>query len=314
MEVIIGKQEYYLGIHELKDGTFMLATGSGGRGFVSYSEQSKSKYIFNKYRFESIKESDPHACVAHNLCVLSAKDCVSIGNTLAYAIGGQYEYDTFKEGIFLVEYGADHKWRVKQKLVDGNHPGGIELRSGFDNACEFDGVSCMVFYREMWHLFCRANLRKRGYRSVQVCKGKTLDRFGPFQQICVDEHDDVNNIYFAFVYRTPRDRLMAVCSVVYTNAVRGVPNVGGTYVCFSDDGVHFSKMILLDQCPCDGSRTRDMPIAGCTWEDDHTFEIGINRNIPGRTSMKKEPQVLTWHRFKIGDECESVSQQKAQWK
>ena len=119
---------------------------------------------------------------AHNLCLLSPYDCrvveqeLNIGeisSTGVYAIGGQFygtHHKCYKRslaleyaGIFLYKWHPENMYFTrKQFLIDGNHPGCLELRTKCGAAGEFDGQSTMVFHRNMWLLYTRSNGNPNG--------------------------------------------------------------------------------------------------------------------------------------------------------
>ena len=136
----------------------------------SYTKKLKRPYDLETHTEWQISMRQ-HAC-AHNIYSLCVDDSKRLNVALnstpkwAYAIGGQYKHGhkTMK-GIALLRMHVQHlQWKVVRMLVDGSQPGCMEVRRPF---CVFDGQSAMIFHRNKWRIYARANLAQSGGRAVQ---------------------------------------------------------------------------------------------------------------------------------------------------
>jgi hypothetical protein len=232
---------------------------------------------------------------AHNLFVLSSDDARRLGSTEPLAIGGLYDpRKRNNDGIFLLRLDAYKvDWVRVRKLVDGAHPGCVERRPAFNGLCEFDGQPCMVWFAERWWLYARANLSARGgYRAVQVASSVDGKTFGPFEPMQIEEHDAVNDIHYAQVYRAPGGgQLTAVLPICYGET-------GGIYVSTSTDGVHFTRPRALLACAAHQRRTAHIPCAALRWHSDGcSFSVLVHENAPRRVPNSGE-EAFIWHEWR----------------
>ena len=268
---------------------------------------------------------------AHNLCLLSPHDCRvvereleigGISGTGVYGIGGQfygtrhkcYKADLEVEyaGIFLYGWHPERRTFSRIKfLIDGNHPGCLELRTKCGAAGEFDGQSTMVFHRNMWLLYTRSNgSPKGGCRGLQVCAGHSLSSFEPFDQVNFNGLPAHANIYFAHVYVMPgRQQVMAMMPLECNDHCPP-----GIYIGFSGDGRNFHTMYLVSESlPTHHLRTSNVPVHGLEWGDKgfyfYEHEFVRDRMHPDRSHLAEtyiktkwcsfnwETQDVVWERY-----------------
>lgn len=229
---------------------------------------------------------------AHNLYALSWEDSNRISNNKIFGIGGQYNHNY--PGVQLLEYDIiQKKWKIIKLLFDGNISGCIEKRSGFNNICEFDGQTTMIFFMGEWFIYCRANISPEGgYRAVQVTRSKDLEHFEPFKLVNFKNHDDVNDIYYVHPYLTPhKDKIMVIAPIAYKD-------VGNIAISFSSNGINFEPFLNMMTMKAYQGRTADLPCNGIDWISDHKFRILIHKNVKHRVS-NSEPEKLEWYEWTI---------------
>ena len=144
-------------------------------------------------------------------------------------------------------------------LVNGHHPGCLELRPKFQGIGEFDGQNVVVFFNGKWFLYTRANVAARGHRQLQVAFGDQLDRFGPFTLVSFVGVPLDADIYFAHVYQTTEGILVAILPIAMPPDADSF-TVGGIYIAISRDGCNFGRPILLRRSCVHLRRTFDLPI------------------------------------------------------
>ena len=167
---------------------------------------------------------------AHNMCLVDAETRAGIDKVLnlspedrqcivAYGVGGQFDDEArdFKRGVHvysLEKHSNCPEWRFEQRklLVGGRQPGCIELRPSRHGIGEFDGQSGLIYFKQRWLLYARANCGTKGHRQVQVCEGQELGHFGAFIYVSFAGVPLSADIYFAHVYRTTHDTLVAITS------------------------------------------------------------------------------------------------------
>ena len=293
-------EDTYLGMSQLPSGRYLLY-GRPNQSFgaeKTFGAISLSRKRFRDQRrhitLDSKNNTDTPHNAAHNLCALSLADSRRIGESL-YAVGGEFRKNhKTMTGIHLLQFDENHdrpRWVHAAKLVDGLHPSCTELRPSFNGVCEFDGLSCLVWFKGMWRLFCRANAGSSGHRALQVCSGSTLADFAPFDRVRIKGHEDVDDVYFMHAYALPdQSTLLGIVPVSFTSR----PGNGGIYATTSTDGVNFGPLSLLRACKVENKRTADLPIAGIVWRGPQRFEYAVHRNVPGRVSGQA-PQFVSWH-------------------
>ena len=163
---------------------------------------------------------------------------------------------------------SEERWSRAELVVDGDRSRCFEHRvpsacapKNFYGHCEFDGRLSLVLFRGTLMLFARANLdRCGGARHVQVAK--SVDggfNWSPFMLLRIKQLTiaQPNNIYFFHVQASAMlDRLVAL----YPAALNGGVD-GGTYVSFSDDGLHWTAPERLIQSAIQEDwRTGDHPM------------------------------------------------------
>ena len=165
------------------------------------------------------------------------------------------------------------QWEVVQILVDGTHPGCVEVRSRYSPFCEFDGQSAMLFHRNKWRIYARANLAQRGGRAVQTCCSNTsvCNDFAPFEEVYIEGHKNKqHDVYFLHVYNIPEtDEILGIAPVCYSDKDG---DWGGIFAFVSSNGVNFKRLKTLHLCPVDKKRTRDVPAHGIQWVSPTTFK------------------------------------------
>ena len=189
---------------------------------------------------------------------------------LAYGVGGQYDAEGrgFKFGVHLYSlemliYASgpsdNYYFNSRMLLVTGHHPGCIELRSKCKGVGEFDGQSLLIYFKDQWFLYARANCGEKGYRQVQVCQGAELDNLGPFKYVSIAGVALDADVYLAHVYSTEHGTLVAILPMAVPPGAR-YPTQGGIYIAESVDGIDFGPPVLLRHSSVYQRRTADMPV------------------------------------------------------
>ena len=282
----------YLGVAELPSGRYLLYGQSNRKRHESFMTFSSTRTRFKEERHIARWSTDDQN-VGHNLYVLSTDDSRRLGSGV-FAIGGQFKAGQNKfTGIHLVQLLEHEKrWVVVRKLVDGHHPGCIELRPNFNDVCEFDGWSTMVWFRGEWRLYCRRNAGASGYRALQTCRAAALSQFGSFEQVHIRDHVDADDIYFMHAYALPdQSAILGLVPVAFNTRK---DRRSGIYATISHDGVNFGPLVHLHTCDTHEKRTADLPVAGITWLDERHFEYAVHRGVRGRVP-NSPPQHVTWH-------------------
>ena len=169
-------------------------------------------------------------------------------------------------------------------LFQGNGNGCVEGRGAalgkhdFRGWCEFDGRFSLVYWRDAFVLYARANVRW-GTRSVQMTRSSDLETWDPWRLIDIDgsSPDADRNIYFFGVSANPvdADSLVAVLPVNH-------PRAGLSAICltFSRDGTRWSPLVPLLATKPIGPRTADHPAIGIFSDGDDVL-VYVQTNVPG---------------------------------
>mmetsp|Transcript_4004 Transcript_4004/g.13080 ORF Transcript_4004/g.13080 Transcript_4004/m.13080 type:complete len:471 (-) Transcript_4004:192-1604(-) len=235
-----------------------------------------------------------------------------------------------RKGFFLPENkecgeGGDHR----RPAFDGGSAGCVEkrtnafhqLKKGSNNIkkayCFFDGKHSLVYFREKYFVFARANLQHRGGRFLQVTRASTLE--GPWSRFSLLDFLDfdaranagksyLGNVYFGAVNVNPLDArtLLGLFPLAQHRQGR---DQGYIALSLSCDGVHWAKMTKLVAVPrvVDG-RPVDMPVDGFAIEPRqhnthpgggnngttrNTLFLFVQRHVPGVvTDQRKYPTHL----------------------
>ena len=237
---------------------------------------------------------------AHNLCVVANGDAVEAlkkdfdtsDKYLAFAIGGEYRHPDDPRGKSISFNGISlyglvsngQKWKdwasfhfEKIKLfLNGDHPGQTEGRgkcgqgsswspSGFGYS-EFDGQSALTFWKGEYWVYARSNPRESGYRSVQVCDGRTLGELGKFEMCTFSqvEHGETGyDGYFLHPYVLHNKKgLVALMSFVPADEFKTPTEPAGVYITMTTDGVHWLKPYPAHKCKDYARRGYDLPVNG----------------------------------------------------
>ena len=254
---------------------------------------------------------------AHNMCFVDDETQHQLDNHLSsttnrgmvYAIGGQYDAAgrSFKDGLHLYSLiysrgqlvGEALRFTRQRLLITGEHPGCLELRSKFNGIGEFDGQSQLIYFDGRWLVYSRANCGERGHRQVQVCVSSTPDNFHDCQWVSFADIPLDADIYFAHVYRTNANTLVAVIPLAHS-ATEGAPTEGGVYVAESYDGIDFGPPLCLLQSDIYMRRTADMPVlfAGAPLDRHAEFILPMQENVRARMAPDSPGrEVLRWWCF-----------------
>ena len=71
----------------------------------------------------------------------------------------------------------------------------------------------MIYFKNKWPIYTRANCGNRGHRQIQVCTGHDLGNLGPFKFVSFVGVALDADIYFAHVYRTNHGTLAAIMPI-----------------------------------------------------------------------------------------------------
>jgi len=167
------------------------AAGFTGRRIAALKEDQGG------HNMNSLDKVTTDACVSH----------LNLTTASILGIGGQYHRGQYLEifrgiSLYLLQEDPAHLpyWSFSQVLVDGYHPGSIERRTKCKGVSEFDGQASLVYFKDHFLLYTRANCAESGHRQVQVCMGTTLSKFESFK-LCSFSHTCMSdNIYFAHIY------------------------------------------------------------------------------------------------------------------
>ena len=164
---------------------------------------------FTGKRIAALKE-DQGGHNMNSLDNITTSACISQLNLTTASIlgiGGQYHRGQYLQifrgiSIYVLEEDSAHlpHWSFLQVLVDGHHSGSIERRTKCKGVSEFDGQASLVYFKDHFLLYTRANCAESGHRQVQVCMGTTLSKLESFK-LCSFSHTCMSdNIYFAHIY------------------------------------------------------------------------------------------------------------------
>lgn len=191
-----------------------------------------------------------------------------------------------ESGIFV---SSSRSWqfheglRAPPRLAIGAHHRGCtdrRLRTGY-RACQYDGRLSLVQLRGLYLLYSRANLREcsdRGGRFVQVAASLDLHRWRPMQMISIRGYEaDSGDIYFFAVQRNPMHDQSLVALFPLSQ-----PPSGCIGMSFSADGLHWSSLFKLRNCPlAPAGRTEDHPVAGGVLNRNGRIYIYLQLSVAG---------------------------------
>ena len=185
-----------------------------------------------------------------------------------------------------------------RRVLDGMHSGCRECREGSMGACEFDGKISVVYFRQRFLVFARANLEVvSGGRFVQVARSLSDDAqgaYGAFRLLTIaGYHSTSGNIYFAAVQTNPLDAARTLLGLfpVTLNATAatckacGKPPLAFIGLSISCDGFHWAPLVVLQASAASKNRTWNQPVTGMVLEGD-TIHAYIHENVPGVSSLR----------------------------
>ena len=186
------------------------------------------------------------------------------------------------------------QWRDKRLLLSGSHPGCVERRQApylYPGVCEFDGRLSLVYFRDRYFLYARANMAARGERFVQVTSSVDLKKWSPFELVKVEGYNHTEgDIYFFAVQLNPVHPRTLVALFPLVHHLQGCIGIS-----LSADGVHWAAVQpLLGVRYCgqscrvapgraghDPSRQRRMDICARERSLDITRPLCANRHLLG---------------------------------
>lgn len=184
-------------------------------------------------------------------------------------------------------------------IMLGSHKGCVTARYD-DGLCEFDGKLGVVFVKNTWYIFIRANVKKNGGRFVQMTRSKTgaAGPYDPLQLIKIDQYDTYGrgNIYFAAVDVSPIDAGMMVALMPVNAGTNASHNGNGeSYIALtmSCDGVHWSALTkLVSSVGIDG-RTEDQPVDGLIVHAGQAYFF-VHEHVPHISKCKKMSRIVQY--------------------
>ena len=247
-----------------------------------------------EYPTELVLERDQGA---HNMCLVdwetksAIEDTLHVSNAekesiLTYGLGGQYDdaQRHFKFGLQIYALTkptpkSNALFVQKKYLLGGMHPNCLELRRLHSGIGEFDGQSVLIYFHKRWLLFTRANCAEKGHRQVQVCCGNDLDSFGPFSLVSFAGVPLSADVYFAHVYKTAHNTLVAIIPMA-ESCSKEEPTPGGIYIAESKDGLNFGPPVLLLHSLVYQRRTADVPVheASLVISKDAIFTLPVQHD------------------------------------
>ena len=177
---------------------------------------------------------------------------------------------------------------VPKPILDGRHPGCVEIFRRYSPVCMFDSKMALAHSHRRYHLFVRANLAPNGgSRFVQVASSVADDPYGPygsfrFLNISGYSHRGPGNVYMAAVREHPLDERMLLGLFAVNEGRRG--SARGDGVCYialshSCDGVHWARFTPLLHTTGQKGRTLDQPVSGFVRRGPNVH-VYIHRDVP----------------------------------
>ena len=217
--------------------------------------------------------------------------------TLEFAPGAQKLLHDDSANANVAHPSYSHVWRVPlaapaahwhslQWIMDGLHEGCVERRESpwlhALKSCEFDGRLSVVFHRNAYLLYARANAATKGERFVQVARSvdRTALSWSPFRMISIRNYvSGDGNLYFFAVQANPvhAGSLIAVFPLVHQ--LKGCIGLAT-----SRDGVRWSSVVPLVRCRAHGERTEHHPASPAIVRDPvdgQSLLLYIQEHVPG---------------------------------
>ena len=293
--------DQYFGIIAFGNKNFMLAstqTSTPLRNASILLEEVNGSFLGN--RMITLRNDQG----SHNLCPLDTTTSMKLAEAFhlpansVFAVGGQYHSKALESifkgiSLYTLEFtaGARYEWRFLRTFVDGYHPGSIERRSKRDGISEFDGLSTLVFFKNQFFLYSRANCALQGCRQLQVATSRNITSFKEFELCRFSNATLEDNIYFAHIYVIDR----VLVAVVPAALAQG----NGIHLYISEDGFFFVHQRILKPCMVHNCRTYDVPIAGASFSQSF-LRLGIVENATKRVPPHiQETDIFSWRTFDL---------------
>lgn len=191
-------------------------------------------------------------------------------------------------GHVLKAHPAVHEIFPGKPILQGTVGGCFEGRDGFSGICEFDGRFSLIFWRQKFWLFARANL-DWGVRHTQVVSSDDLQKWGNWSLIHIHGQHHPNrlpkhpsmNIYFMGVHVNPVNASSLFALLPLNDPKNANPSLHGS-VCatFSLDGVIWSPLAPLLPSARKGERTVDHPAIGVLCCKDGLVHLYVQHDVP----------------------------------
>ena len=200
---------------------------------------------------------------------------------------------------------AELRARKVAVVIDGRHPGCLEVFSRYAPVCFFDSKMSLATFKGRYFVFARANTVDRGGgRFVQVAstaQGDPAGPYGRFQLLDIRGYKNVRsgNIYTAVVREHPLDETMLLGLFSVNEGVPGKVNKDGKcYIALSlsCDGVHWSRLVPLLKTAGDRGRTFDQPVSGLLRRGAQV-QFFVQRDVPQISHDAPSSSRLERHTF-----------------
>jgi len=166
-------------------------------------------------------------------------------------------------------------WRVRP-LLNGSHPGCVSQLAGM-TTCLFDGRLSLVAFHGRFLLYARANPALFSERWVQVTTSRDLWSWDAFQFIEMRGYNyRQGNVYFFAVQVNPADNQTLIALFPLEHLSEGCIGLA-----ISRDGVVWSEVQTLLQCPEINFRAESHPVAGLILDAEQAnVMLYIQSNVP----------------------------------
>lgn len=200
---------------------------------------------------------------------------------------------------------AAKRARKAAVVIDGRHPGCLEVFNRYAPICFFDSKMSLTSFRGRYFIFARANTVDRGGgRFVQVASTTENDPAGPygrFQLLDIEGYGSMRsgNIYTAVVREHPLDSSMMIGLFSVNEGIPGKVNRDGKcYIALSlsCDGVHWSRFTPLMKTEGERGRTFDQPVSGLL-RRGALVQFFVQRDVPQISYAAPTSSRLERHTF-----------------